>query len=77
MRSTCISVLALPLLTYCGYAQMMPGQPAWVTPAPVPLDSKVFQAEVVAMIYDDRGHLPVKDQEAAVAFYPEVTDVVE
>jgi hypothetical protein len=45
MRSTCISVLALPLLTYCGYAQMMPGQPAWVTPAPVPLDSKVFQAE--------------------------------
>jgi hypothetical protein len=31
----------------------------------------------VRLIYDDRGHLPVKDQEAAVAFYPEVADVVE
>ena len=45
MRSTCISVLALPLLTCCGYAQMMPGQPAWVTPAPIPADGKFYQAE--------------------------------
>ena len=45
MRSTCISVLALTLLTCCGHAQMMPGQPAWVTPAPIPADGKFYQAE--------------------------------
>ena len=38
---------------------------------------KVCQGEVIAMIYDDRGHLPMKDQETAVAFYPEVADVIE
>ena len=45
MRSTCVSVLALTLLTCCGHAQMMPGQPAWVTPAPIPADGKFYQAE--------------------------------
>ena len=48
MRSTCLSILAIlgfMLLVCGGHAQAMPGQPAWLTPAPVPLDRKVFQAE--------------------------------
>jgi hypothetical protein len=38
---------------------------------------EVRQGETITMIYHYRGHLPMKDQKAAVTFYPEVSDAFE
>lgn len=38
---------------------------------------EVRQGQTITMIYHHRGHLPMKDQKAAVTFYPEVSDAFE